>query len=190
MADPVSGAAGAGARLDDAAVEARLARLDALLAQLEQIPGRTAELALEVVETLTEVYGEALARTLDSAAGTPATLVAMTGDELLRHLFVLHGIHPAPVEQRIAGALEDLRAHGVEAHLAGVRDGIAHLTTSAGSSCGCGSSTADDVVRDHVLAMAPELGGVELIPAEPAPTLIPVSALRRRPTAATPGFGS
>ncbi|MGW4567748.1 NifU family protein, partial [Streptomyces sp. NPDC004561] len=48
-------------RLRDPAVEARLARLDEVLAGLESAPGP----ALEAVRLLTEVYGEALARMLD-----------------------------------------------------------------------------------------------------------------------------
>lgn len=33
----------------------------------------------------------------------------MTGDALLEHLLVLHGIHPDPVERRVAHALDELR---------------------------------------------------------------------------------
>src|SRR5215831_5219061 len=104
-----------GNRLDDAAVEQRLAHLDDILGQLERIPGRTAELALEVADTLAEVYGEALARMCGHVGG----LDALCRDELLRHLLVLHHLHPEPTEVRVAEALDDLRAGGVQVRLVG-----------------------------------------------------------------------
>ncbi|MES4893196.1 NifU family protein, partial [Streptomyces sp. NPDC096012] len=82
-------------RLPDPAVEARLARLDEVLAQLESAPGP----ALEAVTLLTEVYGEALARVLDHAdAPLRERLVE---DELLGHLLVLLFIDEV---EEIAGA--------------------------------------------------------------------------------------
>jgi len=79
------------ARLDDRAVRERVARLEEQLGRLEQIPGRTAELALEAIAGLAELYGEALARAADLARDTPAA-DALGRDELVRHLFVLHDI--------------------------------------------------------------------------------------------------
>lgn len=175
-------------RFDDAAVEPRLARLDDVLGQLEQMPGRTAELALEAVETLTEVYGEALARITDLAAGNPDLLGGLTGDELLRHLLLLHRIHPDPVQRRVARALEDLRpqlrSHGAEAQLADIRDGTARIQLSSRSCGGCGSGL-HDLIREQVLTFAPELSDVDVFAPDPAPTLIPVAAVRRRPGGTT-----
>lgn len=193
-----------GARLDDAAVEARLARLDEVLGQMELIPGRTAELAMEAVEALTEVYGEALTRMAAAAAQAPPVLAAFTGDELLRHLLLLHGAHPDPAEVRAARAVEDLRAQGAKVTLTEVRDGVARLSVPSGGGCcgnggggasggsasdggcGCGAGAAADdlgeVARTHVLTMAPELAGVEIVAASPAPALIPIASLSRRPS--------
>ncbi|MET8093781.1 hypothetical protein [Micromonospora sp. NPDC005220] len=171
-------------RLDDAAVEPRLARLDAVLAQLEQTPGRTAELALEAVETLTEVYGEALARVTDLAAGSPRTLDQLTGDELLRHLLLLHRVHPDPLDRRVARAVDDLRpqlqAQGAEIALIGVQDEVARISLSA-RSCGGGGAALGDLVREQVLTFAPELSAVDVVAPAPAPALIPVTALWQRP---------
>src|SRR4051812_39153867 len=133
--------------LSDAAVEARLVRLDDVLGQLEQIPGRTAELALEAVETLTEVYGEALRRTMQCAGRSDDVVRTLTADELLRHLLLLHGLHPDPVEARIARAVDDLRLAlrkaGADVELVGVDAGVARVSISSGSSCGGCGSTAE-----------------------------------------------
>ncbi|MGW5666793.1 hypothetical protein [Micromonospora sp. NPDC003776] len=170
-------------RLDDAAVEPRLARLDALLGQLEQTPGRTADLALEAVETLTEVYGEALARVTDLAADTPHALDRLTSDELLRHLLLLHHIHPDPPERRVARTVDDLRpqlrTQGAEIAFVGVQDGVARISLSA-SSCG-GGAALRDLVREQVLTFAPELSAVDVVAPVPAPALIPLAALWQRP---------
>jgi Fe-S cluster biogenesis protein NfuA len=174
------------ARLDDAAVERRLARLDQLLGQLEQIPGRTAELAQDAVAALVEVYGEALARTVDHAAASAEVLGALTGDELLRHLLLLHRVHPDPVEKRAARAIDDirpqLRKHGTEVAAVEVMDGVARVTISA---AGCGSRGAAELVRAQLLAAAPELTGVETVALTRTPQLIPISALSRRPASPT-----
>src|SRR5690348_2162392 len=95
--------------LDDAAVEELLVRLDDLLGRLENIPGATAALALEAVQALTQVYGEALARIVDVAS--PAVLETFDRDELLRHLMVLHDLHPHPVEERVLHALDRVRPY-------------------------------------------------------------------------------
>jgi Fe-S cluster biogenesis protein NfuA len=176
-------------RLDDAAVEARLARLDDVLSQLERIPGATAALAMEAVQSLTEVYGAALARIVDVAP--IGVLETFDRDELLRHLMVLHDLHPHPVEQRIEAALDSvrpyLRSHGGDVVLVGIEDGIVRVAFS-GHCDGCTSSTAtmEAVVRDAVLGMAPELSGVEAepatAPAHPAP-VIPLESLLRRTAA-------
>lgn len=171
-------------RLDDAAVEPRLARLDAVLGQLEQTPGRTAELALEAVETLTEVYGEALARVTDLAAASPPALDRLTTDELLRHLLLLHHLHPDPPERRVARTVDDLRpqlrTQGAEIAFVGVQDGVARISLSA-SSCGGGAAALRDLVREQVLTFAPELSAVDVVAPAPAPALIPLAALWQRP---------
>ncbi|MFJ8577897.1 hypothetical protein [Micromonospora sp. NPDC093277] len=169
-------------RLDDGAVEPRLARLDTVLGQLEQTPGRTAELALEAVELLTGVYGEALARVTDLVADSGPALDRLTADELLRHLLLLHRIHPDPLDRRVARAVDDLRpqlrTQGAEITLVGVGDEVATISLSASS---CGTAALRDLVREQVLTFAPELSTVDVVAPAAAPALIPVATLWRRP---------
>ncbi|MEU1782685.1 NifU family protein [Streptomyces abikoensis] len=170
-----------------------LTRADDLLGQLEAAPGPTARTALEAVRVLTELYGEALARVLDAAG--PALAERLADDELVGHLLALHGIHPEPVERRVARAVEAVRPavrdRGGELRLAGVADGVAtvRLRTS-----GCPSSAAGlaDAVREAVLALAPELSDVrrapedeERPPDERRPgAFVPLDAVRTRPATA------
>ncbi|MGY5103905.1 NifU family protein [Streptomyces sp. 900105245] len=172
-------------RLPDPAVEARLARLDEVLADLETTPGPV----LEAVRLLTEVYGEALARVLDHADERLGSL--LTGDELLGHLMVLHEIHPEPAETRAARAVEKLRPavreRGGDLEWAGVDGQVARVrlsTGGCGSGCGGGSSDVLEAVRAAVLAVAPELTSVETVPEsadrKAAPAFVPLNTIRKR----------
>ncbi|MEW2133005.1 NifU family protein [Streptomyces sp. NPDC005435] len=176
-------------RLDDPAVEARLAHLDEVLGELEADSGATAREALGAVGLLTEVYGEALARVLDHADG--ALREALAGDELLAHLLVLHGVHPEPPERRAARAVERLRPavrkRGGDLEWEGVEGGVARVRVDPGGGgcgAGCGSDTTDvaEVVRAAVLAAAPELTRVEAVTPERTspPAFVPLATLTLR----------
>ena len=93
------------------------------------------------------------------------------GDELVAHLLFLHGLHPVPVEERVAGALEEMRpyldSHGGDVRLLGVEDGVVRLQLE-GSCSGCPSSaiTLRHGIEAAIYAAAPD---VERIEAEDAP---------------------
>ncbi|GLW64907.1 hypothetical protein Arub01_31510 [Actinomadura rubrobrunea] len=189
--------AGAPRRLGDRTVAERLERLERLLADLERTPGPTAETALDAVAMLTEVYGEALARCMDRVGPEPAA--ALAGDRLVGHLLALHGLHPASVEQRVRGALEEvrpfLRAQGGDVELSGVEGGVARIRlTGAGRSCAASTRTLETAVREAVLAAVPELSAVERVPspsdggrAEAPAAFVPVDALLRTRRSGTEG---
>jgi Fe-S cluster biogenesis protein NfuA len=177
------------ARLDNQAVRALLAVLDEQLAQLEGTPGPVGELALTAVSGLAEVYGQALARTLDLA--DPDVVERMLGDELIGHLLALHGIHPEPVEVRVTRVIErlrsDLSAQGGTIELDGFDHAVAIVRVAL---VGCGSSSADieHAVRRAVLTAAPELAGVAIVPAgrSSAAPFVSLDALMRTATSARP----
>ncbi|MFH9085762.1 NifU family protein [Streptomyces sp. NPDC017673] len=169
-------------RLTEPVVEARLARLDELLAGMESAPGPAAATAVEAVRVLTEIYGEALARVLDLAGEQPAARFAE--DELLGHLLVLHGLHPEPPARRAERAVERLRPavreRGGDVELVGVEGQVARVrvTEAGGCGSGCGGGpTVADAVREAVLAVAPELTAVEQLPAPAAPAFVPLDSL-------------
>jgi hypothetical protein len=168
----------------DAALEARLVALDALLARLEDVPGPTGELAREAVSTLSSVYGEALAR----VAALVPDITGLAGDQLLGHLLALHGLHPEPAERRIERALASAcRSLGgnLTADLAGIVDGVAEISWAA-TGCGAASGELAAVLRDVVLEAAPELADARAVAAGTAvgqavpSTFIPLAAIRRR----------
>jgi len=145
-------------RLADAEVRARVARVEGLLEQLEQVAD---EPALDAVQALVEIYGEALARIVDRGAAGP-----WVDDELLAHLLLLHGLHPDDVAVRVGRALDEvrpyLRSHGGNVELVGVADGVVRLRLD-GSCHGCPSSAATLrlAVEEAVRRAAPEIERVE-----------------------------
>jgi Fe-S cluster biogenesis protein NfuA len=152
----------------DAEAREQAERLEGLLARLEELPPAARDTATEAAATLLGLYGEALARI---AARVPAD--ALTGDELVAHLLLVHGLHPVPVERRVEGALEEvrpyLRSHGGEVELLAVRDGVVRLRLR-GSCSGCPASrtTLELAVDEAVRRAAPEVEAIEAEDGEPA----------------------
>ncbi|XVQ14046.1 NifU family protein [Spirillospora sp. CA-255316] len=177
-------------RLDEGALAERLGRIEELLATLEQAPGPTAESALDAVALLSEVYGEALGRVMDRAAADARLAAALMEDDLVGHLLALHDVHLAPTAERVRRALEGvrpyLRSQGRDVELVGIDGDVARVRLTGGPG-GCGSTAGmvEQAVRDAVLAIAPELSGVEPEGGEAAErpaTFIPVDALLRHAT--------
>ena len=146
-------------------------RVDALLEQLEGRPE-----VEELVQALLELYGEGLRRIAERF-----DMRELAGDELVDHLLFLHGLHPVPVEERVAGALAEMRpyldSHGGDVRLLGVADGVVRLELQ-GSCSGCPSSavTLRHGIEEAIYRAAPD---VERVEAEDAPvqTLLQIDNL-------------
>jgi Fe-S cluster biogenesis protein NfuA len=156
--------------MDDDEARARAERLEEQLAALEALPGPARDTAVEAVAALLDLYGEALARL---ARRLPADVLA--GDELVSHLLMVHGLHPAPVEQRVVGALDEvrpyLRSHGGDVELLDVSAGVVSLRLQ-GSCSGCAASrtTLELAVADAIRRAAPEVEDIRAQDGAPAAT--------------------
>lgn len=173
----------------DEEAEELLHRLNELLEQLERVPEPAGRLAMDAVTALSELYGVALARVMALVDGEPRIPGALAEDELLRHLLALHGIHPLPVADRVAAALDRLRPHvrldGGALILDGIDGGVARIVMPAGCPGGCGTAPAAlrEAIVSCVLSAAPELSDVEVRQERggSAPTLIAAESLLRKP---------
>ena len=88
--------------LTDLQARERVAQIETLLERAETIAdASTKELLIETVQSLLEIYGEGLSRMVGHIAeqcrgATQADIAdAFSGDELVAHLLLLHGLHPA-----------------------------------------------------------------------------------------------
>jgi Fe-S cluster biogenesis protein NfuA/nitrite reductase/ring-hydroxylating ferredoxin subunit len=161
--------------------------------------------AEELVRQVTELYGSGLARILeildDRGQLDGATLDALTADELVSSLLVIHGLHPQDVETRVAAALDSVRpylgSHGGNVELLDISPaGVVRLRL-LGTCQGCPSSsvTLKFAVEEAIESAAPEVTAIEVVEEEsrPAiPAVIPVDALLVRlnhPADAAAGHG-
>jgi len=170
--------------MDDSQAREQVARIEGLLEDIDSLPDAGArEKATEVVAALLDVYGEGLARIVDrlSERQDQAELAAaLSGDELVSQLLILHGLHPVPLEARVQAALDDVRpyleSHGGDVDLLGVEDGVARLRLE-GSCDGCPSSavTLKLAIEDAIHKRAPDVAAIEADGAErAAPQLLQI----------------
>ncbi len=173
--------------MEEQELSERVGRLEALLGEIESLdePARTT--ALDAVQALLDLYGEGLTRIVDHVAEVDDGNLAakFAGDELVSHLLLLHDLHPTPIEERIAGALDEVRpylqSHGGNVELLGIEEGVAHLRL-VGSCDGCPSSsmTLRLAVEDAVQKAAPEIARIEAEGvSEPPSAVIPVASIGR-----------
>jgi Fe-S cluster biogenesis protein NfuA len=144
-------------------------RIEALLDDVERLGDPAARAtATELVQALLDMYGEGLRRIADRV-----DMRELAGDELVCHLLLLHGLHPVPVQERVVGALDEMRpyldAHGGDVRLLGVEDGVVRLQLQ-GSCSGCPSSavTLRHGIEEAIYRAAPDIERVE---AEDAPAV-------------------
>jgi Fe-S cluster biogenesis protein NfuA/nitrite reductase/ring-hydroxylating ferredoxin subunit len=179
--------------LDDQGLQERVARMEMLLGEIEALEDPNARSkAAEVVQVLLELYGEGLARMMDTIAEgeeREKTFDAFAGDELISHLLLLHGLHPLDVETRVVRALEEVRpylqSHGGNVELLGVEGGVARLRMQ-GSCSGCPSSTMTLklAIEEAIQKAAPDLDGIEaegvVEEPKPAPTIVAGPTLHKK----------
>src|SRR5689334_16374172 len=117
--------------LSDREVRSRVARVEALLATLEEAEdGPARHAALDAVQGLVELYGEALGRIVAQVreACGPDAVTRLARDELVGHLLLVHDLHPVAMEARVREALERVRpylqSHGGNVELLAVEAGV------------------------------------------------------------------
>lgn len=180
----------------DAEAHERVAALEGLLEDVEGIADAPArERALAALQAVVELYGSGLERivaVLSERADAAELAGALSADELVAHLLLLHDLHPVPVEERVLAALAQVRpyldSHGGDVELLGVEDGVVRLRME-GSCSGCPSSTVTLklAIEDAIRSAAPE---VEAIAADGVEESAPAPLRRRAWTdVATPQLG-
>lgn len=182
---PGAGAgAGGGAGAESALVE----RVQRLTAELEALPDPAARACGEqLAAAVVQLYGEglerifgALARAADEAGSVAQVRDELVADGVVASLLLIHGLYPVPLEERVRAALEEVRpylaSHGGDVELLAVQEGVARLRL-VGSCRGCAASasTLEAVVEQALEAAAPDLLGLDVEGAAPAPGALPMA---------------
>lgn len=168
LADPTAGAAPAPSEEELLRASERVALL---LEELRGVAGPQAwQRVEELVQRLLELYGAGLERVLEHAAACArddgALGARLREDELVSSLLVLHGLHPSPTEERVARALDELRARlgGLELGLAGIdADGTVRIRARPdAAACPSSGPAVVRAIERTILEAAPEAARVEV----------------------------
>jgi Fe-S cluster biogenesis protein NfuA len=154
-------------------------RIEQMLDELQaSADPRTFDQAAELLHLVAELYGGGLARIVELVSEqAPGVMDALTGDELVASLLVVHGLHPEAVARRVEGALAQVRpllaAHGGDVELLGIDEAAGAVQLRLLGSCdGCPSSsiTLQLAVESAIVAAAPEIIRIDVDqPSQPAP---------------------
>jgi len=167
----------------------RIERLVERAGALDDAPARTT--ALDLLQSVMDLHGAAVSRIvelLDATEAGRASLTRLGTDPLICGLLVLYGVHPVPLEERLARALENLapqlRKHSGSAELIGVSEGVVRVKLqSSGHGCGNSPDALRTMVEQAILEVAPEAVevAVEGSPAAAASGFVPLNLIQPAP---------
>jgi Fe-S cluster biogenesis protein NfuA/nitrite reductase/ring-hydroxylating ferredoxin subunit len=147
-------------------------RVQELQERLEACPeSAAANIADELVSAVVQMYGAGLERILSVLAGAGQDgrriAEALSDDELVSTLLLIHDLHPVPLEDRVRAALDSVRpymeSHGGNVELLSLEHGVAriHLQGSC-SDCSASAVTLELAIKQALEEAAPDLEGLEV----------------------------
>jgi len=131
-------------------------RIEKLVAALEELDPAARACARELLAAVLQLHKAGLARVLEIAAHLQAELAR---DPLVSSLLVLHDLHPQPIEQRLASAVERARVEldGCSVELLSVEAGRARVRVDRGAGYHRAAEEVRAALRERLLAEAPDL---------------------------------
>ena len=154
-------------------VDATVRRIESLVEELGNADPRLRQTAEEVVRLLMRLYEAGLARAVEILGREQAGRLAE--DKLVGSLLLLHGLHPAAAEERIAEALRRLecRLDGHKLHLVATANDVAHIRLERNG--GPVPQGLADAIQRAIAESAPDIARVEIegLP-QPAPALVQI----------------
>jgi nitrite reductase/ring-hydroxylating ferredoxin subunit/Fe-S cluster biogenesis protein NfuA len=170
-------------------IEALAGRLDAAMARVADLDAPARELVDELLASLNDLHKQGLTAVVRGLRDDPRgkeLLFDLVDDPAVHMVLAMHGIiRPDPLtlaQRAIAQVRPGINSHGGDVELVGIDGTVAHVRlTGACQGCSMAAVTLRDSVEESLLRGVPGLTGVEVVPNEPTPTLIPVSEIRRRP---------
>ncbi len=183
----------------DAAVadfESLAKRVDEAMAALESLDPSARAVADEVKAAVEAIHRAGLVTIVqrmraDEAAR--AVLFDLVDDPVVHLLLSLHEIvRPDPMTHAnrvLVTVRPQLQSHGGDVTLVRIEDGIAFVRLDgACNGCSMSSVTLRNLVESALVEDVPSITGVEVLPNEPSPTLIPLESLRIGPNPASEGW--
>jgi Fe-S cluster biogenesis protein NfuA/nitrite reductase/ring-hydroxylating ferredoxin subunit len=171
-------------------------RVDAATAALETLEPSARAVADEVKAAVEAIHRAGLVTIVqrmraDDAAR--AVLFDLVDDPVVHMLLSLHEIvRPDPMTQAnrvLVTVRPQLQSHGGDVTLVRIEDGTAFVRLDgACNGCSMSSVTLRNLVESALVESVPSITGVEVLPNEPSPTLIPLESLRIGPDPTSEGW--
>ena len=155
----------------------------AAVAGLDEPARAAAEELQAAVEAVHRAGLVTIVRALRADEATRAVLFELVDDPVVHLLLSLHGIvRPDPVtnaNQVLETVRPQLHSHGGDVALVRIEDGTAFVRLEgACNGCSMSSVTLRNLVQEALVEGVPAITAVEVVAAEPSPTLIPLESLR------------
>lgn len=161
-------------------------RVDDAVAALDGLDPAARKVAEELQAAVEAVHRAGLVNIVRRLRGDERArpvLFELVDDPVVHLLLSLHGIvRPDPVthaNQVLDSVRPQLHSHGGDVALVRIEDGTAFVRLEgACNGCSMSSVTLRNLVEDALVQGVPAVTKVEVVVAEPSPTLIPVESLR------------
>lgn len=161
-------------------------RVDDAVAALDDLDPAARAKAEELQAAVEAVHRAGLVRIVRAMRADEAArpvLFDLVDDPVVHMLLSLHGIvRPDPVthaNQVLEQVRPQLHSHGGDVSLVRIEDGTAFVRLEgACNGCSMSSVTLRNLVEDALVQGVPAVMQVEVVAAEPSPTLIPLESLR------------
>ena len=155
--------------MDNNEFQAHTRRVEKLVQRVTELPDENARAsALELLRSVMDFHGATLSRMVELLSESEthrASLSKLATDPLICGLLVLYGIHPLPLEQRVAQAIEKLRVQlqkqggGVELLAIG-DEGIRVKVQTSAPGLAASPEKVRRAVEQAILEAAPEVSQV------------------------------
>jgi hypothetical protein len=175
--------------VDNQGFRDQVARIEGLIGSLESAadPALRA-IARNLVQAIMDLHAGAIDRILEivSKAGDPgsALLRSLAADELVSSVLVLYDLHPDDFETRVHRGLDKGRQaivkRGAELSVVAIEPGIVRVKIEvSGHACGSTMGDLEKLVRDALLASAPDAVeiSIESPRDQPASGFVPLASL-------------
>ena len=170
----------------DTAFEELAGRVDAAVAALDDLDPAARTVAEELKAAVEAIHRAGLVTMVQAMRaddGARAVLFDLVYDPAVHLLLSLHGIiRPDPIThagQVLDSVRPQLHSHGGDVSLVRIEEGTAFVRLEgACNGCSMSSVTLRNLVEEALVQGVPAISAVEVVAAEPTPTLIPLESLR------------
>lgn len=169
--------------MDSREIEDLASALDAATAQIAALDPLPRQVVTDSINSLNALHKAGLTTIVRRLKDDPRgkeLLFELVDDPVVRMVLGMHGIIRPDLATQVRRVLDGVRAglqsHGGDVEFDSVRDGVVHVRLQgACNGCSMAAVTMRDGVEKALVEGVPGITGVEVLPNDPTPTLVPLS---------------